>query len=235
MLIASEKFGSLPLLALILVNLSPVIGVLWLDWDVAAIVILYWLENIVIGFYSLVKILQRNGLPGIFHTLFFCIHFGGFCGAHGLFIFALLGGDELQDALFPKGDEAWPAFLVFPQMLFIAIRHVLEHASPGVLYAWAGLFVSHGISLALNYFQQGEYRHATIKTLMSAPYKRIAILHVAIIAGAWGVLSLGSPLSLLLALIAVNIVIDVYLHRRSHGRQARAEATVRAGQDTSQG
>ena len=42
---------------LVLVNLLPLVGVLWLDWDVAALMILYWSENLVLGFYTLLKML----------------------------------------------------------------------------------------------------------------------------------------------------------------------------------
>ncbi len=38
----------LSLVVLVLVNLLPLAGVLFFDWDVAALVILYWSENLVL-------------------------------------------------------------------------------------------------------------------------------------------------------------------------------------------
>lgn len=206
----------LALLALVAVNLIPVAGVLWLDWDVASIIILYWLENLVIGFYTIVKILQLQPLLGLFPAAFFCLHYGGFCGAHGLFILFLTGGESAGNDLFPEGDDAWPAHLVFLQMLVIAVQKMMATAAPGVMLAWLGLFLSHGLSLILNYFLGGEYREMKVGRLMSAPYRRIVILHVAIIAGGWGVMALGSPMPLLIVLIILKILIDIRLHRRSH-------------------
>jgi hypothetical protein len=36
-------------------NFLPVIGVLYSNWDAASIVILYWIENLIIGFYTVLK------------------------------------------------------------------------------------------------------------------------------------------------------------------------------------
>jgi hypothetical protein len=131
-------------------------------------------------------------------------------------VLTLTGGEGLGDQLFPSGEDSWPAYLVFIQMLVRAVQHILDTAAPGVVLAWLGLFLSHGLSLLLNYFQGGEYRYSEIKGLMSAPYKRIAVLHVAIIAGGWGIMALGSPLALLIALVLLKIALDITLHRRAH-------------------
>ena len=47
--------------ALVIANLLPVFGVLQLDWDVGAIVVLYWCENLVIGCYTLIKLFMAAG------------------------------------------------------------------------------------------------------------------------------------------------------------------------------
>lgn len=201
---------------LVAVNLIPIAGVLWLEWDLASIIILYWLENLVIGFYTIVKMLHLQGLGALFPAAFFSLHYGAFCGVHGIFVLTLTGGEGLGDQLFPSGEDNWPAHLVFIQMLVRAVQYILDTAAPGVVLAWLGLFLSHGLSLLLNYFQGGEYRNSEIKTLMSAPYKRIAVLHVAIIAGGWGIQALGSPLALLIALVVLKIALDITLHRRAH-------------------
>ena len=78
------------LLALVLVNLLPLLGVLFFHWDVAALVVLYWSENLVLGFYTLVKMLVKSPVGGLGSGIFFLIHYGGFCAVHGLFIIALL-------------------------------------------------------------------------------------------------------------------------------------------------
>lgn len=63
---------------------------------------------------------------------------------------------------------------------------------------------------------------------MMAPYGRIAILHIAILFGGFGVAALGSPLPLLLMLVVMKLAVDVWLHRREHRADA-AQARGRPG------
>ncbi|MCA1804108.1 MAG: DUF6498-containing protein [Xanthomonadaceae bacterium] len=58
--IAIPIHDRIALALLVAVNLIPIVGVLWLDWDLASIIILYWLENLVIGFYTILKMLHRR-------------------------------------------------------------------------------------------------------------------------------------------------------------------------------
>jgi hypothetical protein len=212
--------SSITLAALIIANLIPVLGVLQFDWDVGAIVILYWCENLVIGCYTIVKLLMAAGLRALFNVLFFIVHYGGFCGVHGFFVLALtgFGGNEPGSTnLMP--EPSWPGPLVFPQLLFEVSRQVVAAAPQALLYGVAALFISHGISFALNYIGKREYVGLRTARIMTAPYKRILVLHIAIIAGGFLVTSLGSPIGLLLALVALKIGMDIMLHRRAHRRQ----------------
>lgn len=210
----------LPLIALVLANLIPLFGVLYLGWDVGAIVVLYWAENLVIGIYTIIKLFIAAGPGGLFLTLFFIIHYGGFCGVHGLFVLSLTGFGEARADIMP--EQAWLGPLVFAQLLFNVSRQVLAAAPEALLWAILALLLSHGLSFALNYIGAGEYRRTTSRQIMAAPYKRIVVLHIAIIAGGFLVISLGSPLGLLLALVALKIGLDIMLHNRSHRKDPHA-------------
>ena len=91
---------SLPQLALLLANLVPVFGVLYLDWDVSSIIVLYWAENLVIGGFTLLKMLVAGKAGALFRMLFFCVHYGGFCAIHGIFVLELtrFAGEHFQPA-----------------------------------------------------------------------------------------------------------------------------------------
>lgn len=197
---------------LVLVNLLPLAGVLFLDWDVAALVVLYWSENLVLGFYTLLRMLLVSPLGGLFTGAFFLLHYGGFCAAHGLFIGSFLLGDDFD----PLSGASWPLFLVFIELLIEVVREVLEYAPPAWLAAFGALFFSHGVSFALNFLLGGEREQVNMAKLMAAPYARIVVLHVAIIAGGVGVIALGEPVALLLALVLLKLVMDVGLHLREH-------------------
>jgi len=46
---------------LVLFNLVPLAGVLWLGWDLLLILALYWVENGVVGVINILKILSAEG------------------------------------------------------------------------------------------------------------------------------------------------------------------------------
>ena len=109
----------LPLISLIAANAIPVFGVLFAGWDAFNIVLLYWAENIAVGFYNIlkmafVKMKDPKELMGkLFAISFFVLHFGGFTGIHGVFVLTMFhksGGE------FMHGTD-WPCFLIFVQIL----------------------------------------------------------------------------------------------------------------------
>jgi len=209
---------NLPVLALVLANLVPVFGVLYMDWDVGAVIVLYWTENLITGAYTLLKMLVTAGFSELFHMLFFCIHYGFFCAIHGLAVLELtrFAGEQADIT----AQHSWPGPLVLVQLFVSLVRQVIEAAPAEFLWACLGLLLSHGISFILLFIGQGEYRQTTVRKLMNAPYKRIAVLHVAVIAGGALVAVLGSPVGLLIALVALKTGMDIMLHNRSH-RAAR--------------
>ncbi len=207
----------LSLVLLVVVNLLPLAGVLFYDWDIAALVVLYWSENLVLGFYTLARMLVVSPLGGLFSGLFFLIHYGGFCAVHGLFIMVLLVDPEAD--IF-SGGNTWPFFFVFIELLIEVIRQVLAYAPPEWLWAFSALFLSHGVSFLVNFLLGGERDRLTVKQLMAAPYGRIVILHITIIAGAFATMALGQPIFLLVILIALKIGVDVTMHLREHGKIA---------------
>ncbi len=198
--------------ALVLANLVPIAGVLLWGWDVEGIVIFYWAENLVLGAYTIIKMLTKGGVKALFLIAFFLIHYGGFCAGHGIFIVSILGDDMPS---IPQG-EPWPFFLIFVQMLVEIIQYVASIAPPFWQWALIALFVSHGVSFVFNYWLGGEHRDQNTNDLMISPYKRIFILHVAVIVGGAGVHALGSPLPLLVVLVLLKIGVDLHLHLREH-------------------
>lgn len=225
---------TLSLMALVAVNLIPLAGVLFLGWDAAMILLLYWSENLVIGAFNVIRMVlvqprSRGGWLGkLLMVPFFCIHFGGFCAAHGLFLLMLLGlgGEEAMNPGRGAGT-AWPGPLIFVQLLVGVVSHAWGVRPEGSTWPLLALAVSHGISFVQNYIGKREYQTLTLEKLMGAPYGRIAILQVAILAGAAPILALHSPIPMLGALVVLKIIVDVALHNRSHkGRQAPAPGEV---------
>ncbi len=188
------------LLVLGLANALPIAGVLLLGWKVFPLVLLYWLENVVVGGFNVGKLLLAQpqepaySVGKLFLIPFFVFHFGMFTLVHGVFVFALFGAKSL-----PRFDSL--------AELPAAIR--AYHLGWGVL----ALVVSHGLSFYWNYFENGEYRRASLPILMVQPYARLVVLHLAVLFGGWIVLTLGSPLLALLVLVALKTAADVRAHQ----------------------
>lgn len=188
---------SLSSVALIVGNLVPIIGVLFFAWELFPIILLYWLENLVIGLLNVIKILtnaeRKSIAKKIFMSVFFALHYGLFCFVHGTFIVELFGreGDSLHQV---------------PMMIL----------NSGLKWALLALMLSHVFSLLSNYFMQGEYKQLDTSDVMFMPYKRIIVLHVFIIFGALILQSLGVSQTGLIALAVVKIIADLIAHKMEH-------------------
>lgn len=212
---------SLPIIVLVLSNLVPVAGVLLWHWDVASILILYWSENLIIGATTVIKMITRSPIGGLFSSAFFVVHYGGFCAVHCVLLLALL--THISD---PFGELHWPFFFIFVELLVNVTRKAFEFAPREWIYAFLSLCASHAISLVYTFFIRGERQRVTVQQLMSAPYSRIVVLHLAILFGAWGVMLLHSPMPLLLLLIAGKIVLDVSAEIKEHRKLATGNSSI---------
>jgi len=231
---ATAKKDTLSLTTLIGANLIPLAGVFFFNWDVTFIILLYWAENLIAGFYNILKIaLVREGNSAfspqkLFIIPFFCIHYGGFCAVHGFFLTAFfkLGSNTSP---IPDGGAIWWGPFIFIQMLINVVARVWSSAPPEMVWALLGLFISHGVSFVENFILGGEYRRSTIKDLMHQPYQRIMVMHIAIIAAGIFVMKFNSPMPMLVILILLKIIFDLFLHRKSHKQKTKKKATRRAG------
>jgi hypothetical protein len=219
-----RRRSAIALAAMVLANLIPLFGVLYLDWDVGALVVLYWSENLVIGGYTILKMLLKARGSKRFLVLFFALHYGGFCAIHGFFVLQLtrFAGENWGHA----AAVTWPGPLALIQMPINLAQQLLASAPREFLLGCLALVVSHGVSFVLVYLGQREDEHTTMKELMNAPYRRIAVLQIAIIVGGFLVVRLGSPTGLLVALVVVKIGMDIMLHNRTHAARRQAAASA---------
>ena len=191
--------------ALLLANLLPVAGVLFLDWDVFSLLLLFWLENVYIGLFNVVRIVTaagvRNGRGRLFTALFFITHYGGFTAGHGFMLLMVFG---------PQPSKQELADLQF----------MLGLLGDGLWLGAAVLFLSHLFSLIMNYFVGGEFRQLSARQAMAAPYARVVLLHVSLLVGGFLLQEFNEPLFGLLVLVGLKIAMDFALHRREHRRLA---------------
>lgn len=217
----------LSLAALLLVNMLPVFGVLFLGWSVFDVMVLFWLENIVIGLMNILRmgtrmvLLREWGM--LFIMVFFAFHYGAFCAGHGLFVFALFG----ESAKLITADADMSPFGV-ARMVAAFIGN-----QPGFFWAMIGLFASHGVSYVVNFIGRREYSTINLGDLVYGPYARIVVLHLTIILGAIAVTSLGQPVYAVIVLIGLKIVIDAIAHLKERKRLSAPVASAGAILDKS--
>ena len=150
----------------------------------------------------------------LFMIPFFCVHFGGFCAVHGFFLLTFFKIGSPEEAMSPSAP--WMGPLIFIQLLYSVVMQLWLSRPPGLEWPVLGLFVSHGISFIRNFINGQQYRSLNISEIMMRPYKRIALMHVAIIAGGVFIMKMGSPVGLLCVLVFLKIGMDIWLHAKSH-------------------
>jgi hypothetical protein len=219
-----SSFGAVA--SLVLANLVPLAGVLWFGWSVQTVLIVYWLENGVVGAFNVLKILHAEGpdpvrpdevtapdgrrirlppatrstIPARFQRVFlvpsFTVHYGIFWLAHGFFVlnlplFATAAAEET--AAIDTGPE--------PTQLFIVL---------------VVLAISHGVSYRFNFIGRGEYRRVSPSQQVMAPYGRLVVLHVTIIAGGLAIAVTGAPAAAVVVLVLLKTALDLGFHLAEH-------------------
>jgi hypothetical protein len=210
---------------LVIFNAIPLLGVAYLGWDLLTILVLYWIENGIIGIVNVAKISRAEGAEppararsparGVQTArgtsrnalvAFFFLHYGIFWIVHGVFVLTIplvagLGGTPGPGG--PSGDAL-----------------DLSRFSPqGVLFAAVGLAVSHVAAYRYDYIGRGVYRTRSPSSQMFEPYPRLIVLHGTILVGAWIVFQVGQPILLIAFMVVLKTVIDVGLYLFTRRRQ----------------
>lgn len=188
------KLTSLSTQALIIANLVPIAGMVFLGWKLSDVMVLYWAESAVIGFFNLCKIAVIGRWMALLAGPFFIGHFGGFMSVHFLFIYTLFVNGA-------QGGNLSDGELADVAQLFVNLWPAL-----------AALFVSHAFSFFKNFMGRHEYRGRTLKNQMSEPYSRIIFMHLVLIFGGGLTLILGELTAVLLIVIGLKIFFDVKAH-----------------------
>jgi hypothetical protein len=189
-------------------NAVPLLGVLFGGWDLVEILFAYWAENVVIGFFSLLKmIFAQDDDRGWFIILltvfmkiigcsFFIVHFGGFTAIHGVVLYAIV--------------HEFLNVQIQPLELLYMGRYVV-----------AALFLSHGYSFVVNYLIKGERHQTKDRDPMFEPYRRVIVMHLTLVFGTGCIIFLGQPFFMLLVLVILKTSVDLYAHLKERKRFAR--------------
>jgi hypothetical protein len=172
-------------------NLIPAAGVAFLGWSASQILILYWMENVILGVLTIPRIIAAGrGRPeSLGVALFFVVHYGLFCLGHLIFVVVLVaglvsGGDDLV----ADADDGRGFYLA---ILAVALLHLVSQ-----IREWWMPKLWHDAAPA------GE---------MFRPYGRIFVLHLTVLLGAWLILGTGAPAATILLLCVLKLVLELIM------------------------
>jgi Family of unknown function (DUF6498) len=179
-------------------DLLPIIAIILFHWGPTPLVALYWLENLIIGAYTILRLagaatgdILKLGAAA-FLIPFFTLHYGMFCYGHGVFLKSFAGGGGAGDG--PMDLVLWAIGSGQGMALFLAV-----------------IVVTNAAFFLTDYIGRGEFRTANLSAEMFAPYGRIVTLHVAIILGAFFSLATSQPLLGVLVLIMIRVAFGIAL------------------------
>jgi hypothetical protein len=221
-------------LILIAANLVPLLGIAFWHWDAFLLLVLYWLETAIIGFWTIMSIAvaprttlgkSARQTSRLFLVPFFIVHSGIFMGVHFLFLWTLFSGNWAQRVHNPVeffdviviGAGLWvPLVALFVSRGF---SFLLMTAGAHILPAW--------LSLAPDGSQPSDDNPFSEKRLLGGFYARIIVMHLTILIGGFFAVALGTA-GALMFLVALKIVIDLKLHLKNDFPETKPQTVTTA-------
>lgn len=187
---------------LILANTIPLALAATGIWDLGELLALYWAETLIVGFFALVTILIQaitgRDKGAFLSAIVFALIYGGFCSLHGLFLADTLIG-------LPPGEN-------LPGYVFDSL-----------LLPFLALFASHAISFVTHVIKGGEIDDAAVGNFVVRPFSRLFVLHLTIVATAFVLVFLGTPVIALIIFVLIKVWVDLRAHIAEHRTAAETE------------
>ncbi len=192
------------------------VGVAFFGWPTFTVLAFYWLENVIIGGFTALRILAAGSKTARYGeslatAAFFTVHYGLFCAVHGIFVATLFGGIRNMSGM------ADPLLLMIGRIAGDRVGALLVAAMvvAAALDAWR----------AMAAVDADDPR--ALRGIMAEPYGRIVVLHLVLIAGGFLMVALQLPSLAALLLVAFKLVYDLRLLRRRATGQPVPEAASR--------
>lgn len=213
---------------LILANLLPVYGVWFLQWSAKEVFLVYCLETIIIGGFTILKMGITGAIKkrddwhnqgsvtkqhALFFILFFFVHYGMFVSIQMGMFFAVSGIADQSGISFFNFFYKWPQLVNGEIMIMLSV-----------------FIVSYAFRNLNEFVLSGEYRTASMSYLMFQPYGRIFIQQFTVIIGSI-FLSFGAGKVFILIFSLVKIFFDVFIDFNSILKKAAKGELKSHGED----
>jgi len=189
--------------------------------------ILYWVENLIIGFYFILKIATASApsfgqhLSKLYIVPFLSVRYGGFCTVHGVFLLAFLAALEKNGAkTLNAGDVFQGLNVAFGPFVFLLLLHNVIKVAWRIYWDQIAisvlcLFISRGFSFVQNHLLRRESQGKNLRDFLLPPYGRIIATHLGLFVFVACLAAFGSPLPFLAGLVILKTIVEVRLYRGS--------------------
>ncbi len=207
-------------ISLIFVNLLPILGAIFLGWDIYTLLLIYWSENVVVGIFTVIKILKaenildRNGKYKIevikpqtdpakendkkgSYLGAFLFTYGGFCLIHGIILMTIVSTEVVN-------------------IIALILNMVI---------GFALIFISHLISYKTNYIDKEEYKNTSVVEIFIRSFKRIFIIQFTMVI-LFFLLRGVDNLIAVSVMVVIKIIADLIGHRSEHMTIKRVTFTL---------
>jgi len=152
------KFFSLSKFALIAANLIPLVGVLFYGWSSTLVLALFWIENLIVGLFNVLKmlvlVLRSKRFNGLATSAFFTFHYGFFCTVHGTILWDILNLGKLDvKAVFPN---LGPGLMEIFASGMVVLLGFIDMFGAVIMLGIGALLLSHLVSFIEDFILKGE-------------------------------------------------------------------------------
>lgn len=203
------------LISILVSNLLPVLGVLFLGWDAFAIVLLYWIESMLVGFFLILKMAfgktKLKWFDHIFFKLFqLPLFFGCFCIYSivvGYLIHALFSPDISHLIIANEGQSEKGLF-----QFLIVFRFILSMIPAKLILPASIMFICQSVLFYYHNIKGAKDRNIDFDKIGGRFYGISIITYVAIVLGCYIAMLMNSSAWILVMLIFIKICVDIKVH-----------------------
>ena len=189
---------------LVAVNILPLYGIFYWGWSPGSIIVLYWLETLVVGIFSVIKLKIANQKEGVLLIVFIYSFVLFVCG-----VFLLI--------LSP--------FIFHAESIGDGISLMMSAARVAVISAIA-MLISHTYSFLTNFIIGKEWQRFDLSNFMQSAETRIVLLMVVVITA---LLTLSAGYFYVIALVSFKTFMDLGKHLSSHSIAYKSLIKTRLG------
>lgn len=193
---------------LMAVNIIPLIGVWFYNWDARQVFLVYCMETVIIGLINVIKmacitlfvrssdVWENNGgssmQSGWLFIFFFIFHYGFFVFIQTQLFFGVSG-------MLPDGSLL---------MKYSKIPALLGHDGKLLLLIFIAYY---SMQMVFGFFASGDYKNISMGRLMFEPYMRIFVQQIVVILGSIFI-NFGAGKIFIVIFVAAKIFFELYIN-----------------------